>query len=130
MTMIQPRLEVPSYFRALAMSVPLLIGCQLFFVGFAVFADGIAWDWHRAFGSGIGVVILAVLVVTCLQPALRSYRRAAALLLVLYCFQFIWLGLGQSLESGAIRALHAANAMLLTAVSVLIARRTVGQFSS
>lgn len=130
MTMARSPGATPSYFKALVISVPLLIGCQLFFVGFAVFADGVAWDWHRALGGGIGAVILAILVAAWLQPSLRAYRTAAAILLVLYSFQFVWLGLGAVFESGAVRALHAANAMLLTAVSVLIARRTVGRFSS
>lgn len=130
MTMVQAQYTVPAYFKALTASVPLLIGCQLFFVGFAVFADGVAWDWHRALGGGIGAVILAMLVTTWLQSSLKGYRSAAAVLLVLYSFQFVWLGLGAVFESGGVRALHAANAMLLTAFSVLIARRAVGRFSS
>ena len=124
---------MPYHFTMLAVSVPALIGGQLFLVGFAVFADGAAWAWHRALGGGIGVVVFAILIVVLVQPRLRPYRRSAILLVMLYCFQFVWLELGEVLESGGIRALHAANAVLLTATSVQLARRATsraGSFSS
>lgn len=121
---------VPLSFKALAGSVPLLIGVQLFLAGYAVFSDGSAWDLHREFGGLIGLVILVLLAATAAKPSLRSYRPAATVLFLLFCFQFVWLYLGQALGSGAVQALHPANATLLTAVSVLLARRVVSEPTS
>lgn len=126
MTIVTPRTvspAVPLYFKALAVSVPLLIGVQLFFAGYAVFSGGMAWDLHREFGGVIGIVILILLGVTVAKRSLRSHRPAATMLFLLFCFQFVWLYLGQALGSGAVQALHPANATLLTAVSALLARR-------
>lgn len=122
--------DVPLAFKVATLSVPVLIGAQLFLVGLAVFSDGMAWDWHRSLGGAIGGAILLVLVATSIRRDLRRHRRMAALLFALYCFQFIWLGLGEALESGAIRALHAANAMVLATLSVLLARSTAARPNS
>ena len=128
-TTVSSAAAVPGYFQALALSVPLLVGVQLFLAGLAIFSDGIAWEWHRALGGGIGFVILAILVLTFARPALRSYRASSGLLFGLYCMQFVWLGLGEALQSGALQALHPANAMLINMASLFMAERTLGRRS-
>ncbi|WP_083637338.1 DUF6220 domain-containing protein [Pararhizobium arenae] len=125
--MLSPVRPAPGYFQALALSVPLLIGLQLFLAGLAIFSDGVAWEWHRALGSGIGVVILAMLALAITRPALRHYRLLTTLLFALYCLQFVWLELGEALGSGAIQALHPANALLINIASLFMAERTLGQ---
>ncbi|URK87329.1 DUF6220 domain-containing protein [Rhizobium sp. RCAM05350] len=118
-------LPVPLYFRALAVSVPTLIGGQLFLAGLAIFSDGLAWQWHGALGGGIGLVILLLLGVVVFTPGLKGHRSPAVVLFVLYCFQFVWLELGAALAIGWVQALHPANAMALATFSVLMARRAV-----
>ncbi|WP_455270823.1 DUF6220 domain-containing protein [Rhizobium herbae] len=118
-------LPTPLYFRALALSIPALIGGQLFLVGLAIFSGGIAWQWHGALGGGIGLVILLLLGTAAVMPGLKSYRFPAAVLFVLYCFQFVWLQLGAALAIGWVQALHPANAMALATLSVLMARRAL-----
>jgi Family of unknown function (DUF6220) len=118
-------LPAPLYFRALAISIPVLIGGQLFLAGLAIFSDGLAWQWHGALGGGIGLVILLLLGVAVFTPGLKGYRSPATVLFVLYCFQFVWLELGAALAIGWVQALHPANAMALATLSVLMARRAL-----
>lgn len=117
----------PGYFQALALSVPVLIGLQLFLAGLAIFSDGVAWEWHKALGGGIGVVILAMLGLAIARPAVRSYLLSTGLLFVLYCLQFVWLELGEALGSGTLQALHPANALLINIASLFTAERTLGR---
>jgi hypothetical protein len=120
-----PVLPVPLYFRALALSIPVLIGGQLFLAGLAIFSDSLAWQWHGALGGTIGFVILLLLGTAVFIPGLRDYRSAATVLFILYCFQFVWLELGAALVIGWVQALHPANAMALATLSVLMARRAM-----
>jgi len=115
--------DAPLPFALTAWSVPLLIGAQLFLVGLATFGDAGAWQAHKAIGGGLAIPLLALLAWSC-GTRLRRFRGLAVLLFGLYCLQFAWLIGGRELGSGAIQALHAANALLLTAVSLLLALRS------
>lgn len=126
-TTVSPAAAAPGYFQAMALSVPLLIGIQLFLAGLAIFSDSADWEWHRAFGGGIGLVILAMMVLAFTRPALRFYRVSSSLLFGLYCMQFVWLGLGEALQSGALQALHPANAILINIASLFVAEKTLGR---
>lgn len=117
----------PGYFQAMALAVPFLIGVQLFLAGLAIFSDGVAWEWHKAFGCGIGLLILAMLVLAFIRPALRPYRVSSSLLFGLYCMQFVWLGLGETLQSAVLQALHPANAILINIASLFLAEKTLGR---
>lgn len=115
--------DAPLPFALTAWSVPVLIGAQLFLVGLATFGDAGAWQAHKAIGGGLAIPLLALLAWSC-GTRLRRFRGLALLLFGLYCLQFVWLIGGRELGSGAIQALHAANALLLTAVSLLLALRS------
>jgi len=117
--------SAPLYFKGLALSVPLLIAGQLFLAGFAIFSDGIAWEWHKTMGGVTGLPILLLWCLALWQPSLRPYRMATGIVFLLYVFQVVWLKAGEALSSGVLQALHPANAVLLTAASVLLARRTL-----
>ncbi len=116
---------VPHYFQGLALSVPILIAGQLFLAGLAIFSDGAAWDWHKTMGGVVGLPILLQGGLALWQPSLRPYRRATGIVFVLYVLQIVWLMAGEALASGVLQALHPANAVLLTAASVLLAKRAL-----
>jgi hypothetical protein len=119
------RRPAPLYLKGLALSVPLLIAGQLFLAGYAIFSDGTAWEWHRTMGGVTGLPILLLWCLALWQPSLRSYRGATWIVFLLYVLQIVWLMVGEAFSSGVLQALHPANAVLLTAASVLLARRTL-----
>lgn len=115
--------SVPVAFALLAYAVPALIAVQFFLVGLAVFSDGAAWDAHRAVGSAVSVPVLGTAAMAAARRDLRAFRGPAFAVLVLYGLQFVWIVAGREAGSGAVQALHAGNAGLLTAASLFLAAR-------
>ena len=115
-------------FVILACSLPVLITVQLFLVGLGVFSDGAAWALHRAIGGTVAVPALGAFALAALRRDLHDSRGAAALVLILYAMQFVWLIAGREIGSSGVQALHAANAMLLAAMSVRLASHGIKQF--
>ena len=106
-------------FICLAWMIPVLIAVQLLL--------GAAWKLHKAVGGTAAVPILGMAAMAAGHCDLRPFRRLTLTVLVLYCFQFIWLIAGREIGSGALQALHAGNAMLLTAASLLLASGSTWQ---
>lgn len=122
------RSPVPLLFVALACSLPALIAMQLFLVGLGVFADAAAWALHRALGGALVVPAAGALILAALRRDLHDLRGSTALVLILYVMQFVWLIAGREIGSGPVQALHAANAMLLTAASLRLASLSIRSF--
>jgi hypothetical protein len=114
-------------FTCLAWMIPALITVQLLLVGLAVFSDGAAWNLHKAVGGSVSVPILVMAAMAAGHRDLRPFGRLTLTVLVLYCFQFVWLIAGREIGSGPLQALHAGNAMPLAAASLLLASRSAWQ---
>ena len=107
---------------AAAILVPALVATQFLLVGYAVFADGAAWSWHRAVGGVLALPVLGLATLAFAVPAMRAATRPAALLAGFYLMQFGWLALGEALGVPALRALHAVNALAVAALGDAVLR--------
>ncbi|WP_105426970.1 DUF6220 domain-containing protein [Neorhizobium tomejilense] len=114
------RTLLPATFRMLALAIPALIGGQVFLAGLAIFSDSSLWDTHGAFGGMLALPVLGLVGFAFLRPELSSYRASVLLLLGLYGLQFVFVIAGEGI--GFVQALHPANAIAITVVSVLLAR--------
>jgi len=114
------RKAVPAAFRILALAMPALIGGQVFLAGLAIFSDGSLWETHAATGGALAVPLLGMVALAFLRLELLRYRVSVLMLLGLHCLQFVFVIAGNGI--GFIQALHPANAIAMTVVSVLLAR--------
>lgn len=110
----------PKIFQVLAVVLPALIGGQVFLAGLAIFSDGSLWDMHGAAGGMLALPILAMVGLAFLRPSLSRYRVSVLMLLGFYCLQLVFVIAGEGI--GFVQALHPANAIAITVVSVLLAR--------
>src|SRR5215207_1139480 len=101
------RHRVPVIFLCFAWMIPALIAVQLFLVGLAVFSDGAVWNLYKAVGGLASVPILGTVAMAAGHRDLRGFRSLTLSVLIIYCFQFIWLSVGREIGSGALQALHA-----------------------
>lgn len=113
-------------FAVLAASVVLGIAAQVFLAGLAVFGGAAGFDLHGAFGGALSLPILALVVLALRRGPARRFLGHAAALLVLYILQFVLIVTGRETGLPVISALHPANAVVLTTVAVLLARRAIG----
>jgi len=114
------REALPKIFQVLAVVLPALIGGQVFLAGLAIFSDGSLWDMHGAAGGMLALPIFAMVGLAFMWPALSRYRVSVLMLLGFYCLQLVFVIAGERI--GFVQALHPANAIAMTVVSVLLAR--------
>lgn len=109
--------------RAFALAIPAFVVVQFLLVGLGVFADGAAWDLHRAVGATMALPVLGLAILAWTTPALLALRGPAGALAGLYAMQFGWLGLGAALDVPALRAMHAVNGLAIAATGDVLLRR-------
>ena len=94
----------------------LFVACaliQVFLAGLGVFDDPEAFITHRNFGYMFGWLTLVLLVVALVGRMPRRYVGLAALLLVLFALQSVFIALRADMP--AVAALHPLNGFLILA---------------
>lgn len=101
----------------------LFLGCvvvQVFLAGLGVFVGADRFEWHRTFGYLFGWLTLILLVLAIAGRLGRRWIGLAALLLVLFAMQSVFIALRDSLP--AVAALHPVNALVIFGVALHVAR--------
>lgn len=115
---------VTSFARqALPVVSALFAACvviQVFLAGLGVFSDPRSFLTHRDFGYLIGMLTLVALVLALLGRQPRRVVGLAALLLVLFAFQSVFIALRTSAPTVA--ALHPVNGFLILLVALVLTR--------
>jgi hypothetical membrane protein len=93
---------------------------QVFLAGLGVFDDPTSFVTHRNFGYLIGWFVLVLLVAAIVGRLGRRQIGLAALVLVLFAFQSVFVALRQTYP--AIAALHPLNGFVILLVTIVIAR--------
>lgn len=120
------RIPAMPVFAVLAASVVVGIAGQVFLAGLAVFGGAAGFDLHGAFGGALSLPILALVVLALRRGPARRFLGHTVALLALYILQFVLIISGRDLGLPVVSALHPANAVVLTTVAVLLARRAMG----
>lgn len=120
------RMPAGPVFAALAASVVVGIAGQVFLAGLAIFGGAAGFDLHGAFGGALSLPILALVVLALRRGPARRFLGHAVALLALYILQFVLIITGRETGLPVVSALHPANAVVLTTVAVLLARRAIG----
>ena len=128
MTTGQAGREAWGMFRSFARrSLPILAGVfvacalvQVFLAGLGVFDGPSAFVTHREFGYTFGWITLVLLVLALAGRSPRPVVGGAALLLVLFALQSVFVALRS--DYPAIAALHPVNGFLIVAVGAVLAR--------
>ena len=111
--------------RALPFAAGAFVACaivQIFLAGLGVFDDPKAFITHREFGYAFGWLTLVILVLALLGREPRRITGLAALLLVLFALQSVFVALRADLP--AIAALHPLNGFLILGTSTVITVRS------
>jgi hypothetical protein len=96
------------------------VAIQVFLAGFSIFSSASYWEDHTEFGTRLGVVPVALIVITLTgRVPLRLVTMAAALL-VLYGVQIAL----ANASAGYVAALHPVNAFVLFGLAMQIGART------
>ncbi|MGV8939465.1 MAG: DUF6220 domain-containing protein [Allorhizobium sp.] len=119
-------LVAPSM-RILSLVLAAGICGQVFLAGLSIFSDAALWQYHRAVGGGLSLVIIALLALSVTMSSARRYRRQSIALFALYCLQVALVGLGRGLDVPFLSALHPLNGLLLMGAAVELVRQTFGR---
>lgn len=113
----------PNPFKLAAISLPLLMLCQLLLAGLGLFQQPAWWDAHASLGMLLIVPVGWILIASWWQQPVRALRWWASLMALLYLLQVLTMAIGQETGLGWLQALHPFNAglLLLTAL-VLVAK--------
>lgn len=117
---------------AARLALPILAGAfvacalvQVFLAGLGVFDGPGAFATHREFGYAFGWLTLVVLVLALASRSPRPIVGGAALLLVLFALQSVFVAIRAEFPSVA--ALHPVNGFLIIAVGAVLARASWGR---
>jgi Family of unknown function (DUF6220) len=111
----------------------LFVACcivQVFLAGLGVFDSPAQFEVHRNFGYTFGLLVFVILIAAILGRTGRTQIGLAALLVVLFIMQSVFVAFRDS--APAIAALHPVNGFLIIGVAVAsgwrawTARRAVG----
>lgn len=103
----------------------LFLGCvviQVFLAGLGVFVGLENFELHREFGYLFGWLTLVLLILAIAARLGRRWIGLAALLLVLFAFQSVFVALREVVPSAA--ALHPVNALAIFGVAFHTATRS------
>jgi hypothetical protein len=109
--------------QALPIAAGLFVACavvQVFLAGLGVFDDPSAFVTHRDFGYMFGWLVLVIIVLALVGGESRRIVGMAALLIVLFALQSVFVALRT--EYPAIAALHPLNGFLILGVGIAITR--------
>ena len=101
-------------------AVWLFVACcvvQVFLAGLGVFESPAQFEVHRNFGYTFGLLVFVILIAAILGRLGRRQIGLAALLVVLFILQSVFVALRESAPT--IAALHPVNGFLITAVAIL-----------
>lgn len=93
---------------------------QVFLAGLSLFSSASYWEDHTEFGTRLGVVPVALIVVTLVSRVPLRLVMMAAALLVLYGVQIAL----ANASAGYVAALHPVNAFVLFGLAMQIGVRT------
>jgi hypothetical protein len=99
---------------------------QVFFAGLAVLANPNYWGLHRAFGSLIGFLPLALLLIGLVARLPWRLIGLTVVLVLLFMLQYIFLYAPLGIGVMELRALHAVNAFALAGTAAQLARGAAG----
>jgi hypothetical protein len=102
----------------------LFVACcviQVFLAGLGVFDDASAFITHTNFGYLFGWLIIVMLVAAIVGRMGRVYIGGAALLVVLFALQSVFVALRTDMP--AVAALHPLNGFVILLVGVLLGWR-------
>ncbi len=106
-----------------AMIVGVSVVVQVFFAGAAVLVDPAYWGAHRAFGSTMGVGVIALLLIGLATRLPWRVQARGGVLYVLMFLQYVFLYFMPQIGVPLLRALHAVNALALFSVALVLARK-------
>jgi glucan phosphoethanolaminetransferase (alkaline phosphatase superfamily) len=98
----------------------LFVACcivQVFLAGLGVFDTPTQFEVHRNFGYTFGLLVFVILVAAILGGLGRRQIALAALLVVLFIMQSVFVAFRES--APAIAALHPVNGFLITGVAIV-----------
>lgn len=102
----------------------LFVACsviQVFLAGLGVFDDPSAFVTHRDFGYLFGWLVLVMIIAAIVGRVGRVYIGGAALLVVLFTLQSVFVALRTDMP--AVAALHPLNGFVILLVGVLLGWR-------
>jgi uncharacterized protein DUF6220 len=109
--------------RALPFAAGAFVACaivQVFLAGLGVFDDPGSFITHRNFGYTFGWLTLVILVLAIVGRGGRRLIGLAALLLVLFSLQSVFVALRTDLP--AVAALHPLNGFAILGTSIVLTR--------
>ena len=95
---------------------------QVFLAGLGVFDDPHSFITHRDFGYAFGWLTLVVLILALVGRSTRRITGLAALLLVQFALQSVFIAVRADLP--AVAALHPLNGFALLGVAVVLTRQS------
>jgi heme A synthase len=101
-------------------AVWLFVACcivQVFLAGLGVFDSPAQFEVHRNFGYTFGLLVFVILIAAILGRLGRRQVGMAALLVVLFILQSVFVALRES--APAIAALHPLNGFLITGLAIV-----------
>jgi hypothetical protein len=107
----------------LVWSIPTGVLGQLLLAGLSLFHDAGLWIAHGVLGFTLMLPIGAVALLAFLRPGLAHLRAGAVLVALAYAAQITLILTAESIGSGIIQALHAANAGLVLLSSFALAQK-------